>query len=168
MTKTIIYMRHAEYHRSFGANSGTLTERGNEMALDMGLFMYSREFNPDVCIFSNAIRAKETKDLVLQAYQDKDDYDFSKLIQFEEKSINETWDLDPIVDVIALFPEAKCILIVGHNPAIGAIAGILTSSTSVFTPGSFIAVEYSSEITNATICNRHECKVVLEERAFYL
>lgn len=167
MTKTIIYMRHAEYHRTIGLNSGTLTERGKEMALDMGLIMYSREFNPDVCIFSNAIRAKQTKDLVLQAYQDKDDYDFSKLIQFEEKNINETWDLDPFVDVISLFPDAKCILIVGHNPAIGALAGMLTSTTSVFTPGSFIAVEYPSEITMATICNRRECKVVLEERAIY-
>ncbi len=167
MGQIIIYMRHAEYHRTIGEKSGTLTERGKYMANDMGLFLYSHELNPDVCIFSNAIRAKETKDLVLQAYQNKDDYDFSKLIQFEEKSINETWDLDPFVDVIALFPEAKCILIVGHNPAIGALAGMLTSTTSVFTPGSFIAVEYPSEITMDTICNRHITKVLLEERALY-
>jgi len=167
MGQIIIYMRHAEYHRTIGEKSGTLTERGKYMAKDMGLFLYRHELNPDVCIFSNAIRAKETKDLVLQAYQDKDDYDFSKLIQFEEKKINETWDLDPFVDVIALFPDAKCILIVGHNPAIGALAGMLSENLGNFTPGSFIAVEYHAEITMSTICNRASCNIILEDRAIY-
>lgn len=168
MGQLIVYMRHAEYHRTIGSNSGTLTNRGRLMAIDMGQFLYGQEINPDVCIYSPAIRAKETKDLVLEAYQNKDDFNFDQLIQFEESNINECWELDPFVDAINLFPQAKCILIVGHNPAMGALAGKLSKSTEMFTPGSFIAVEYNSEITMGTICNSTNCKVILEDRAIYL
>ena len=167
MGQVIIYMRHAEYHRTIGEKSGTLTERGRQMATDMGIFMYGQELNPDVCVFSPAIRAKETKELVLQAYQNKDDFDFEKLVQYEEPKINECWELDPFVDVINLFPEAKCILIVGHNPAIGVLAGMISKSMENFTPGSFIAVEYSAEISMGTICNTGNCKILLQDRAFY-
>lgn len=154
-------MRHAEYFRDFSSNSGKLTSRGMQMAEDMARDMVKKGLNPEVCIFSNATRAIQTKDLVLQTAK------FPSITEFEEKNINECWDFEPMVDVINLFPDAQCILIVGHNPILGALASLLLQNNGVFTPGSYLVVEYSAKINSHNICNSAVAKVLFSEIADY-
>jgi len=161
MAQTIIYMRHAEYSRDFGANAGKLTPNGIQMAKEMSLKMKNFGLNPDVCIYSNAIRAIQTKDHVLEAAQ------FNPEFQIEEKSINECWDFEPMVDAINLFPDAKCILIVGHNPIMGALGSMIGHKKGIFTPGSFMVVAYSAKIDARTICNSADANLLYEEIAVY-
>lgn len=155
-------MRHAEYFRDFSSNSGKLTPRGIKMAEAMALNLVAKGLKPDVCIFSNAIRAIQTKDVVLESAN------FKPLQEFEESNINECWDFDPIVDVINLFPEAECVLLVGHNPMLGALSSLLMENHTVFNPGSYFVVEYSAKINSNNICNSAVAKVIHYEMANYL
>lgn len=161
MTQTIIYMRHAEYSRDLSSNSGKLTPRGIKMAEFMAKDMSSKGLKPDVCVFSNAIRAIQTKNVVLETAK------FGAIQEFEEKNINECWDFEPMVDVINLFPDARCILLVGHNPIMGALASLLLRNHGIFTPGSYLVVEYSAKISSRNICNSAEAKVLFNELAQY-
>lgn len=161
MTQTIIFMRHAEYSRSFGENAGRLTNNGIQMAKDMAMKLKDFGLNPDTCIFSNAIRAIQTKDIILETAG------FSPTHVLEEKSINECWDFDPMADAVNLFPDAKCVLIVGHNPIMGALGSMIGRHKGIFTPGSFLVVEYSAKINSRNICNSAEAKVIYEEIAVY-
>ncbi len=154
-------MRHAEYFRDFSSNSGKLTPRGIKMAQYMAKDMVAKGLNPDVCVFSDAIRAIQTKDVILQTAN------FKTITEFEEKNIYECWDFEPMVDVINLFPEAQCILIVGHNPIMGAIASLLLQTHGIFQPGSYLVVEYSAKINTRNICNSADAKVLFSEMAVY-
>lgn len=161
MAQTIIFMRHAEYSRDFGANAGKLTPNGIQMARHMAMKLKNFGINPDVCIFSNAIRAIQTKDLIIEAAEFKPQY------VLEEKSINECWDFEPMVDAINFFPDAKCILIIGHNPIMGALGSMIGHKKGIFTPGSFMVVEYSPKVDSRNICNSADAKLLYEEIAIY-
>ena len=161
MSQTIIFMRHAEYSRDFGENAGKLTNRGIQMAKDMAMKLKNLGLNPDTCIFSNAIRAIQTKDLILETAN------FQPTNCLQEKSINECWDFDPMVDAVNLFPEAKCVLIVGHNPIMGALGSMIGIKKGIFSPGSFIVVEYVEKLNTRNICNSADANVIMEEIAVY-
>ena len=83
------------------------------------------------------------------------------ITQLEVAELNECWDFDPIVSVLLENQSAKCILIVGHNPIMGALGNMLSNSTVRFNPGSFMVVQYNKPIDRFSVAD-HQAINMLE------
>ena len=162
MTQTVIYMRHGEYDRMAATKKpGSLTPYGEETSKTVGEFLFDKSYIPDLCVFSNATRAKETKEIVLNTLCKKGGLNLADITQLEVAELNECWDFDPIVSVLLENQSAKCILIVGHNPIMGALGNMLSNSTVRFNPGSFMVVQYNKAIDRFSVAD-HQAINMLE------
>jgi phosphohistidine phosphatase SixA len=156
MKQTVIYMRHGEYDRMAQTKKpGSLTPYGEETSKTVGEFLFNQSYIPDLCVFSNATRAKETKEILLNSLCKMGNLNINEITQLEVPDLNECWDFDPIVAVLEENQSAKCILIVGHNPIIGALGNMLSNSTVRFNPGSFMVVQYNVPIDRFSVADHH-------------
>ena len=156
MKQTVIYMRHGEYDRMAQTKKpGSLTPYGEETSKTVGEFLFDKSYIPDLCVFSNATRAKETKEILLNSLCKKGNLKLNDIQQLEVPELNECWDFDPIVAVLKENQEAKCILIVGHNPIMGALGNMLINRTARFNPGSFMVVQYNVPVTNLSVADHN-------------
>lgn len=154
MKQTVIYMRHGEYDRMAETKKpGSLTEYGEETSKIVGEYLFDKNYIPDLCVFSNAIRAKETKEILLNSLCKKGNLNLGEISQLEVPELNECWDFDPIVTVLEENQSAKCILIVGHNPIMGALGNMLSNSTVRFNPGSFMVVQYNVPVDRFSVAD---------------
>ncbi len=154
MKQIVIYMRHGEYDRMAETKKpGSLTEYGEDTSKIVGEYLFDKNYIPDVCVFSNAIRAKETKEILLNSLCKKGNLNLSEIAQLEVAELNENWDFDPIVSVLLENQSAKCILIVGHNPIMGALGNMLSNSTVRYNPGSFMVVQYNAPIDKFSVAD---------------
>jgi len=164
MKQTVIYMRHGEYDRMAQTKKpGSLTPYGEETSKIVGEYLFDKNYIPDLCVFSNAIRAKETKEILLNSLCKKGDLKLDEIAQLEVPDLNECWDFDPIVAVLEENQSAKCILIVGHNPIMGALGNMLNNSTVRFNPGSFMVVQYIAPINKFSVAD-HQAIDMLDQQ----
>jgi len=154
MKQTVIYMRHGEYDRMAETKKpGSLTPYGEETSKIVGECLFDKNYIPDLCVFSNAIRAKETKEILLNSLCKKGNLNLGEITQLEVPELNECWDFDPIVSVLLENQSAKCILIVGHNPIMGALGNMLSNSTVRFNPGSLMVVQYNVPVDRFSVAD---------------
>ncbi|MGB0910509.1 MAG: SixA phosphatase family protein [Nitrospirales bacterium] len=124
--KHLYLVRHAEACEQ-GANGRDfdrpLSANGKEDASQMGQRL-SQWPKPEVMLSSSAIRAKTTANLLATAIE----YPQSEII-FEEQ-IYEA-ELENLLSVIrAVYKEAVCVMLVGHNPALTQLVTMLGGGTA--------------------------------------
>ncbi len=113
MQRTIILMRHA---KSSWATPGErdidrpLNQRGMDAAPIMAERLMRKGINIDIIVSSNALRAMQTAQLVMQTFKTSTIYYDSNLYHASAETINEV--------IASLPPEALTVLIVCHNPGI--------------------------------------------------
>jgi phosphohistidine phosphatase SixA len=154
-------MRHGEYDRMATTKKpGSLTPYGEETSRIVGEYLFDNNYIPDLCVFSNAIRAKETKEIVLNGLSKKGNLNLDEISQLEVPELNECWDFDPIVSVLLENQSAKCILIVGHNPIMGALGNMLSNKTVRYNPGSFMVVQYKAPIDKFSVADHQAIEML--------
>ena len=101
-----------------------LNARGRESAAKMGAYMVRHALIPDLIVGSTAKRVVETLDLLLAAFEQ------------EPRKVSEgaVYEAAPhaLLDVVKETPRAvHNLMMVGHNPGLGELAGLLIASGEV-------------------------------------
>ena len=102
----------------------TLNPRGREAAPRMGAYMARHALVPDLIVASTARRVAETLDLVLPAFEK------APKVVHDPRVYEAAAD-----DLLALVKEtprsAHSLLMVGHNPGMGELAGMMIAAGDV-------------------------------------
>ena len=122
--RQIILLRHAHAEppvEDQTDESRPLTEGGVSEAIAAGSWLKMHGAEPDVVLSSPATRAQETATRVLRSLGD--------LATKIEPRIYEATPAD-LIQVLEDYPDADCILLVGHNPGLETLVALLTDGTS--------------------------------------
>jgi phosphohistidine phosphatase len=120
--KSLLLLRHAKSGNLVpGLNDfdRTLTDGGRKSAELVGAYMSSHKLHLDLVMSSPAVRARETAEIVLRASNKRIDPQYDQRM-YEATAQNL---LDVIHDVEK---RRKQILLVGHNPGLEELLGLLT------------------------------------------
>jgi phosphohistidine phosphatase len=103
-----------------------LNPRGRESAPKMGAYMARHALVPDLIVASTATRVRETLDLLLPA--------FAKAPQVVHDKRLYDAEVTGLLGIIKeTAREVHSLLLVGHNPALAELAGLLIASGDVET-----------------------------------
>ncbi len=120
--KTIFLLRHAKSSwddRSLADHDRPLSERGRRAAPRIGVYMRGAGCQPDLVLCSTSERTRQTLKAVLS------ELDVEPVVEFEE----ELYLAAPsaMIDLVRSVPDTvEAVLLVGHNPGTGMLAGELS------------------------------------------
>ncbi|MCA1667153.1 MAG: histidine phosphatase family protein, partial [Thermomicrobia bacterium] len=121
MTKTLLVLRHAKSDRgdrSLRDHDRPLAPRGESDAPQMGVALAALDLIPDCLLTSTAVRARETARLVAAALEYGGEI-------VEEPALYAA-SVDTLLDALRDCDEAVTVLLVGHNPGVEELIGLLT------------------------------------------
>jgi phosphohistidine phosphatase len=121
--RRLLLLRHgkADRHSAGGDRERPLTRRGMEDARRMGEFLRESKIAPDLAVASNARRAKQTLDKVLDCFT-------GHVIHLIENTIYLA-TVDHLVEILRQTPDkVGTLLAVGHNPGFAELASWLAGS----------------------------------------
>ncbi len=140
--KTLLVLRHAKSSwkdRGLEDYRRPLNKRGKKDAPVMGKLIKKKKLTPDWILSSSALRARRTAEMAAEASK------FSGEIRVEE----ELYLARPttFVEVIqkSAPQSAETILIVGHNPGLEELVGILTGQKQLFPTAALAQIELPIE-----------------------
>ncbi len=119
--KTIFLLRHAKSSwddNSLADHDRPLSERGRRAAPRIGAYMRGAGCQPDLVLCSTSKRTRQTLAAVLS------ELDVEPVVEFEE----ELYLAAPgtMIDLVRSVPDTvEAVLLVGHNPGTGMLAGEL-------------------------------------------
>ena len=122
--RRLLLLRHAKSERTRPGGSDhdrVLAPRGHEDAPKLGAFMARHNLIPARVIVSSAVRARQTWDLIAAAFSEAPK-------ALHDKRLYEATP-QAILNVIKeCKPEVHSLLIVGHNPGLQELAGLLIAT----------------------------------------
>ena len=148
-TRCLLLLRHAEASQALGTadHDRPLSERGQKQAAAVGVYLAQEGLLPELAVVSTARRTRTTWDQVRQKLPQVTPVEFEPKI-YEARP-------EAILDVIHALPaEPRCVLLLGHNPGMHAVALQLAGSgdqamrdqlDSIFPPGSLAVIEFDVE-----------------------
>jgi len=126
--RRLMLLRHAKSDWSTGLRDQDrpLNERGREAAPRMGAYMARHALVPDLIVASPAARVRETVDLMIPAFEKP-----PKVVEEERIYASRA---DTLLDILkSPAPPIHALMLVGHNPALAELAGLLVASGDVET-----------------------------------
>ncbi|TLG78978.1 histidine phosphatase family protein [Methylocystis sp. B8] len=121
--RRLLLLRHgkADRHSAGGDRERPLTRRGMEDSRRMGEYLRDAHVAPDLAVASNARRAKQTLDQVLDAFPNHVTHLIENTIYLAT--------VDHLVEVLRQTPDkVGTLLAVGHNPGFAELAYWLAGS----------------------------------------
>ncbi len=115
-------MRHAKSswpHKVDEDRDRPLSKRGRKNAEQIGELLKEEKLVPEVLLISNAERAKETAQLVMDAMHYKGDVYYLNSLYMAEVEAN-------LKAIQRLPDEVNCAMIIGHNPGLEGLLQLLT------------------------------------------
>lgn len=115
--RRLLLLRHgkADRHSAGGDRERPLTRRGQEDALRLGQYLAREGLSPDLAVASNARRARQTLDKVLEAFP-------AHVTHLIENTIYMA-SAEHLLDVLRQTPDrVSTLLAVGHNPGFAELA----------------------------------------------
>jgi phosphohistidine phosphatase len=149
--KSLLLLRHAKSGNlvlGFNDFDRTLTDGGRKAAELVGAYMSSHKLHLDLVMSSPAVRARETAEIVLRASNKRIDPQYDQRI-YEASTQNL---LDVIHDVEN---RRKQILLVGHNPSLEELLGLLTGVQHPM--GTASLAKLSADISEWNKCESGSC-----------
>lgn len=132
--KTAILMRHAEAARHADDYERDLTHAGREAAKHSATRIAARNPSIDWAITSAAVRAHNTAELVLSALG-------STAPLTSQESLYEAGTETYLEELRRSPASANCVLLVGHNPTVSALAQRLSGQSVSLGTAEWIAIE---------------------------
>lgn len=122
-TRWLLLVRHAQAEPYAGTDHArALTVRGREDAAAAGRwlagFTHERDAVPDAAVVSDAVRARET----WEALADAAGWD---LAVEPDRALYDAGPASALDLVRAVDPQARTVVVVGHNPTIGVLVQLL-------------------------------------------
>jgi phosphohistidine phosphatase len=121
--KRLLLLRHgkADRHSAGGDRERPLTQRGEDDARRIGRYLIEAGVTPDMAVASNARRARQTLDRVLEA--------FPRHVAHVIDNTLYLADVDHLLDTLRQTPQrVATLLAVGHNPGFGELAAALAGA----------------------------------------
>jgi len=149
--KSLLLLRHAKSGNLVpGLNDfdRMLTDGGRKAAELLGAYMSSHKVHLDFVMSSPAVRARETAEIVLRASNKRIDPQYDQRI-YEATAQNL---LDVIHDVEK---SRRQILLVGHNPSLEELLGLLTGVQQPM--GTASLAKLSADISEWNKCESGTC-----------
>jgi phosphohistidine phosphatase len=140
--KTLLIMRHAKSswkQDDLPDHDRPLNKRGRRDAPHMGALLKDKDLVPQLIVCSDAVRARATADAVAEACGYESDI-------LESADLYESGPQDYLGVLAGLTGEPDRVLIIGHNPAVEGLIGLLT--------GELIPMG-TATIANVTLPLRH-------------
>jgi phosphohistidine phosphatase len=123
--KTLLILRHAKSSWKDDAlpdRERPLNKRGREEAPKMGALLRKHQLEPDLVLSSPAQRARSTAELVI------DESGYEGEVEYREELYS--FDAEPYTEALAgLADSIRCVMLVGHNPAMEQLVEQLTGET---------------------------------------
>lgn len=126
--RRLMLLRHAKSDWTAGARDQDrpLNERGREAAPRMAAYMARHALVPDLIVASPATRVRETVDLMMPAFEKP------PKVADDERIYGSR--ADTLLDIIkTTAAPIHTLMLVGHNPALAELAGLLMASGDVET-----------------------------------
>jgi phosphohistidine phosphatase len=148
--RRLLLLRHgkAERLQSGGRDHDRiLTKRGRKDAAAVGAYLAQHKLIPDQALVSTSARTRETWGLVAEAFSVVPPAEF-------ESTIYEAAPEAILKAIRASEPKTKTLLVVGHNPGMQQLAGILIASGNVearqrlleeFPTSAFAAIRFATD-----------------------
>jgi phosphohistidine phosphatase len=125
--RRLLLLRHAKSERGVPGSPDrdrTLNDRGRANSVTIGAYMARHRLEPELALVSPAARARETWGLASAEFEEPPSTVFDDRI-YEARP-------QGLFNLIAeTRPEAKSLLLVGHNPALHELAAMLIASGDV-------------------------------------
>ena len=119
--KTLLLMRHAksDLNEKVEDRQRSLSKRGKKNAERMGELLKEEKISLDLILASNANRARQTADVVIEAMKYHGDRCYLNRLYMAEV---ETY----VQELVGLNDEVNALLIIGHNPALESLLQMMT------------------------------------------
>lgn len=154
--KQIILVRHAQ---TAGKQAGQrdfdrmLTTEGEAQARALGKFFVTKSVHADYLLSSSAVRARRTAELISESMA----LDPGSIALRDDlyETDTATW-----IEVLGQLPHyIKCVICIGHNPAISLLAGQFAGRDIDLTPAAFARFESSVAEWSTLVDNLIEIKI---------
>jgi phosphohistidine phosphatase len=134
-TRTVVVIRHAHAgdHRAPDDHERPLDGRGRREATEAGRWLASAGPPLDVALVSSAVRTRQTWALLSAELAE------APGATIEPRVYN--CDLGELLDLLEEHPDAASIAIVGHNPAVSALASSLADDGVDLSPGAIAIID---------------------------
>lgn len=135
--KTLLLLRHAK--SSWGKpeladHSRPLNKRGKQDAPQMGRLLREQGLLPDLIISSTAQRAQDTARLVAEACGYEGEIELNQELYLSDATC--------YMDILHNLPDnLQCVLLVGHNPDLQDVLGLLADYDEPFPTAALAQVE---------------------------
>jgi len=110
-----------------------LSAKGRRQARRLGSMLADIGWKPDVILTSPKVRAADTARLVGRAVDVKPNH---------EERLGATFDVSDIGSMLAAHPEAKRVVLVGHDPDFSSIASSLTGAAIELRKGAIARIDF--------------------------
>ena len=124
-TKILLLLRHAKSSwkdESLSDFDRPLNERGKKAAQAIGRYIKKQKIMPDLVLSSPAVRARETTGIITTSAKLTTEIRYDQRI-YEADSLR-------LVHILSQIEDNFCsVLLVGHNPGIEELLGLLTGSS---------------------------------------
>ena len=152
--KTLLLLRHAKSistEGKFADFDRPLSDRGREEARRIGRYIKQQTIQLDFVLSSPAVRARETTESVLQFAELRSE------ARYEDRIYEATpFSLTEVVSQVD--DDRKRVLLVGHNPAMEELLGLLTGHPNHMSTAALAEIEVETENWNALA--ESTCKLV--------
>lgn len=138
--KTLFLLRHAKAENAAPGSSDfdrALQDRGRRDARALGVFIKELALKFDRVLCSNAVRARETAELVLAAADLWLEVDLDERIYEAPRS--------KLLEVLAEVQEDNNVLMVGHNPGMEELLRSLTHSVGSMATCAFAKIDLEAD-----------------------
>jgi phosphohistidine phosphatase len=122
--KTLILMRHAKSAWDDPHQKDIdrpLSTRGQKAAARMGEWLAAEGYRPDVVLCSAARRTRETLDLLRPHLRERVTVEFTRGLYLAGPR-------DMLNEIGKVPTQAETVMLLGHNPGMGSLAGLLAGS----------------------------------------
>jgi phosphohistidine phosphatase len=146
--RKIILLRHgesADKQRGQSDFDRNLTTRGATSIAALAKVLAHENFAPDYLLVSPATRTKQTADIIIEQLN------LGIAPHFESDLYNREENVY-LQHISHIQPNWNCLMVVGHNPSISALAAKLSNKNFVgLHPGEAAILEFELELTKATL-----------------
>jgi len=135
----------------------SLSDRGRNACAFIGEFIQEKGIDFDLVLVSTAVRTRETIELV------KERAKFLGEVRYDERIYEAT--VSQLLEIISQIDnDRESVLLVGHNPGIEELLGLLTGEQHRVTTANFAKIQLNAREWSANLANQGALQWVVQPK----